>query len=84
MISKESFKILTSNISSSFQTASVAAGLPYTIILCFLCPALWRALAFEFGDINPYGPDFAIALVDPITSFKWKPFILGFKNIFLT
>lgn len=29
---------------TAVQTASILAGLPYTFILCFLCPALWDVL----------------------------------------
>jgi len=29
---------------TAVQTASILAGLPYTFILCLLCPALWTVL----------------------------------------
>ena len=31
----------------ALQTVSVAAGLPYTVIVCFMCVALWKALTSE-------------------------------------
>ena len=65
------------------QTASVAAGLPYTIILCFVTIATWRALAMEVGDLNPYGPDFTVGLIDPFTMLRpqlWAGFL---KNLFI-
>jgi len=67
----------------ALQTASVASGLPYTIIMCFMTISLWRALAMECGDLDPYGPDFAVALVDPFCNLKprlWGGFL---KNLFL-
>ena len=32
---------------AALQTVSVAAGLPYTVIVCFMCVALWKALTSE-------------------------------------
>ena len=66
-----------------FQSASVAAGLPYTVILCFLTISMWRALAMECGDLNPYGPDFAVALVDPFSTVQPDLWLNFLKNIFL-
>ena len=63
-----------------FQTASVVSGLPYTIIMCFVTVALWRALAMEEGDIDPYGNDFSVLLVDPISKLQpklWLKFIMN-------
>ncbi|XP_063675063.1 uncharacterized transporter Mb0941-like [Bolinopsis microptera] len=68
----------------ALQTASVAAGLPYTIILCFVCVSTWRALAMEAGDLNPYGPDFAVSLVDPFSQMRPKLWLGVIKNAFLT
>ena len=36
----------------ALQTASVAAGLPYTFILNFMCVALWRAVRVDAGEIH--------------------------------
>jgi len=68
----------------ALQTASVAAGLPYTIILCFVTMATWRALAMECGDLNPYGPDFAVSLVDPFSTMRPKLWFGFIKNLFIT
>ncbi|XP_063676166.1 glycine betaine transporter 1-like isoform X2 [Bolinopsis microptera] len=67
----------------ALQTASVAAGLPYTIILCFVTVALWRALAMECGDLNPYGPDFAVSLVDPFSTLRPRLWLGFIKNLFI-
>ena len=32
---------------TALQTVSVAAGLPYTVIVCFMCVSLWKAMASE-------------------------------------
>ena len=66
------------------QTASVVAGLPYTVILCFVTISMWRALAMEHGDLDPYGPDFAVSLIDPFTRLQPKLWLRFLKNIFIT
>lgn len=35
---------------TALQTVSVAAGLPYTVVVCFMCVALWRAIT---SDVQP-------------------------------
>ena len=65
------------------QAANIIAGLPYTIVLCFVSVALWRALAMEEGDLNPYGPDFAVALIDPFITLNPKLWLTCLKNIFM-
>ena len=32
---------------TALQTVSVAAGLPYTVIVCFMCVSLWKAMTSE-------------------------------------
>lgn len=32
---------------TALQAVSIAAGLPYTVIVCFMCVALWKALTYE-------------------------------------
>ena len=46
--------------------------------------SLWRGLAMEFGDLNPYGADFKIGIVDPIS--KWEPSLwcAFLRNLFIT
>ena len=43
---------------NALQTVSIASGVPYTIMLCFMCVALWRAVKVEAGDLDPNGPQF--------------------------
>lgn len=68
----------------ALQTASIVTGLPYTIILCFITISLWRALAMECGDLNPYGDDFRVGLVDPFCTIDLKVQLGFLKNIFIT
>ena len=68
----------------ALQTASVITGLPYTILLCFMCVSLWRALAMECNDIDPYGPDFAAGLLDPFTELRPDLWAGILREIFLT
>ena len=51
----------------ALQTMSIAAGVPYTILLCIMCVALWRALKMEDGDLDPHGPQFTTGLLDVIS-----------------
>ncbi len=55
----------------ALQTISIAAGLPYTIVLNFMCIALWRALKIEAKDLDPNGPQFSIELLDTISRLKY-------------
>ena len=38
----------------------------------------------EAGDLNPYGPDFAVSLVDPFSQMRPKLWLGVIKNVFLT
>ncbi|XP_063676898.1 uncharacterized protein LOC134813142 [Bolinopsis microptera] len=69
---------------SAVQTASIVTGLPYTIIMSFLCVSLWRGLAMEFGDLNPYGADFSIGIIDPFATWDPKLWCNFAKYIFMT
>jgi len=51
----------------ALQAVSIAAGLLYTILLCLMCVALWRAVQMEAGDLDPNGPQFSISLFNPIS-----------------
>jgi choline-glycine betaine transporter len=45
------FMIDDSNASmKALQALSIAGGLPYTVLVCFMCVALWKALRFETGE----------------------------------
>ncbi|RMX43466.1 hypothetical protein pdam_00001886 [Pocillopora damicornis] len=48
----------------ALQAVSIASGVPYTIMLCFMCVALWRAVKIEAGDLDPHGPHFSTGLLD--------------------
>jgi choline/carnitine/betaine transport len=37
----------------TIQTVSVAAGLPYAVLVTAMCVSLWRALKEENGDVTP-------------------------------
>ena len=52
---------------NALQTVSIASGVPYTILICFMCVALWRAVKMEAGDIDPNGPTFKISLLEVFT-----------------
>ena len=52
----------------ALQSMSIASGVPYTILLCFMCVALWRAVKMEGGDLDPHGPQFTTSLFDVISS----------------
>ncbi|KAL5263770.1 hypothetical protein ACHWQZ_G004986 [Mnemiopsis leidyi] len=69
---------------SAVQTASIVSGLPYSIIMSFLVVSLWRGLAMEHGDLNPYGADFSIGIIDPFATWDPSLWIQFGKNIFMT
>ena len=52
----------------ALQTVSIASGVPYTIILCFMCVALWRAVKVEAGDLDIRGPQFTTSLLDVLST----------------
>ena len=53
---------------TALQTVSIAAGVPYTILLCFMCVALWRAVHIEAGVLDPNGPAFTVDLLEVFTN----------------
>ena len=53
---------------TALQTVSIASGVPYTILLCFMCGALWRALKIEAGDLDVNGPQFTTNLLDVLST----------------
>ncbi len=55
----------------ALQTVSIAAGLPFTLVINFMCVSLWRALKIEAQDLDPNGPQFSIELFDPISRMKY-------------
>ena len=52
----------------ALQSMSIASGVPYTILLCMMCVALWRAVKMEAGDLDPHGPQFTTGLLDVLSS----------------
>ena len=52
---------------NALQTVSIGSGVPYTILICFMCVALWRAVKMEAGDIDPHGPRFKFGLMEVFT-----------------
>lgn len=64
---------------NALQAVSIVAGLPYTILLCFMCVALWRAVQMEDGDLDANGPQFNVTLFHPIS----RPSSRGFFKLFL-
>ena len=52
----------------ALQSMSIASGVPYTILLCLMCVALWRAVKMEEGDLDPHGPKFTTGLLDVLSS----------------
>ena len=52
----------------ALQSMSIASGVPYTILLCMMCVALWRAVKMEAGDLDPHGPQFSTGLLDALSS----------------
>ena len=51
----------------ALQSMSIASGVPYTMLLCMMCVALWRAVKMEGGDLDPHGPQFNTGLLDVLS-----------------
>lgn len=51
----------------ALQSMSIASGVPYTMLLCMMCVALWRAVKMEGGDLDPHGPQFTTGLLDVLS-----------------
>ena len=49
---------------AALQSVSICSGLIYTVILNFVCIALWRLVRIECDDLDPNGPQFSIGLLD--------------------
>ena len=62
---------------SALQTASIASGLPYTVLLNFMCVALWRAVRHDQGDWNPEDAEFTMGIFDINTIKRFKMFLLS-------
>ena len=65
----------------ALQSVSVSAGLIFSVLLCFMCISLWRALKMETGElsseINSKG--FSMSLLDMMNSMQlFFRFLLAF------
>eukprot|EP00397_Hematodinium_sp_SG-2012_P002610 GEMP01002617.1.p1 GENE.GEMP01002617.1~~GEMP01002617.1.p1 ORF type:complete len:854 (-),score=153.17 GEMP01002617.1:2082-4643(-) len=40
----------STQVLTALQAASISSGLPYTIMLCFMCASLWKACKYDSGD----------------------------------
>lgn len=49
---------------NALRCVSIAAGLPYVVILLFMCVSIWQVVREEAGDLNPHAEDFASSIVD--------------------
>lgn len=58
---------------TALQTVSIAAGLPYTIVVCLMCLALWRAITSDAKPVKKTRVNFTTGLfhvINPPTSQK--------------
>ena len=62
---------------TALRSVSIAAGLPYTVLLNFFCIALWRAVQKEAGDLDPNGPAFYTDIFDIFTVKRLRKLILA-------
>ena len=67
---------------TALQTVSIASGVPYTILLCFMCVALWRAVKIEAGDLDINGPQFTTNLLDVLSIPTTESVLKVFLSIF--
>merc|ERR1712070_859477 len=67
------------NSLKALQAASICAGLPYTIMLCIMCTALWRMLKEHSSDPNAVwvGPDRKNGPNDPKPAPAFKMDLCG-------
>jgi len=47
----------------ALRAVSIAVGLPWTFLICFMCLALWRACQYEMGD-RKWGNGFKSSILD--------------------
>ena len=55
---------------TALRTVSIVTGLPFTVVICFVCVALWRSCAVAFKDLDASAPDFEIGYLDFASEFK--------------
>merc|ERR1712050_381146 len=63
----------------ALQAVSIIAGLPFTVILMFMCTALWRALKIDQGDMAPKDSrtDWSLPLYGGIFDMLEVPLSMG-------
>lgn len=49
---------------NALRSVSIAAGLPYTVILLFMCVSMWRVVKEETGDVAIDANKFASGILD--------------------
>ena len=54
---------------NALQTVSIAGGLIYTVIICFMCVSMWKILKEEAGESDPNTPQFSSSLL-AVLDFK--------------
>ncbi|XP_001640076.2 glycine betaine transporter 1 [Nematostella vectensis] len=62
---------------SALQAASISSGLFYTVILNFVCVAIWRAVKYDTGDLDMSGPLFSMGIFD----IFYKPSYKRLRNL---
>jgi hypothetical protein len=62
------------NALDALQTVSIAGGLVYTIVICFMCVSVWKVMKEEAGESQPEAPQFScslLAALDFSSAAKW-------------
>ena len=62
------------NALDALQTVSIAGGLVYTIVICFMCVSVWKVMKEEAGESQPESPQFScslLAVLDFSSAAKW-------------
>lgn len=49
---------------TALQTAAIIVGLPYTVVMNFICVAIWRAVKEDVGDYDPKRAQFTMGIFD--------------------
>ena len=54
---------------TALRTVAIVTGLPFTVVICFVCVSLWRSCAVAFKDLDSQAADFEIGYLDFATEF---------------
>lgn len=68
---------------NALRTVSIVCGLPYTVVICFVCVALWRACQVSFYELDPKAPDFQVGYFDFASEFKLDIIVEWFLGFIL-